>query len=129
MLIKIGNKWLDISTITGLNFEHDASRPRDAAQYALYVVNDKGRCLCGYSHTKELAIKALDEAARKINAAQGFKPADWGETTVMRKLHKERMYCCSHCHGDVPEEGEIMMYEFCPHCGLKIESWKLGTEK
>ena len=69
MLVKIGDRWLDADLVTGLE------RNPCHVGYALIACSYSRSYLCGNYDTKELAAKAMDAAAKRINAAQGFKPA------------------------------------------------------
>lgn len=99
---------------------------RDKKSYALYIYNDGEGCFCGRYDTKEGVIKAMDEAANKINAAQGFKPAAREKTTMKYEEHGDEVvvgvYRCSRCKTVVREEHS--WYKFCPACGREIKEWK-----
>lgn len=73
MLVKIGDEWIDASAVAGLNWVCNIVNGKKT--YSFYIRNDGEGCFCGRYDTKESVIKAMDEAATKINAAQGFKPA------------------------------------------------------
>lgn len=123
MLIKIGNKWVNASNVTGLDWV--CNTVRDKKSYVLSIYNDGEGCFCGRYDTKEGVIKTMDEAAEKINAAQGFKPAT--EKTVMKyEEHGDEavvgVYRCSCCKTVVREEHS--WYKFCPACGREIKEWK-----
>ena len=123
MLIKIANKWVAASAVTGLDWV--CNTVRDKKSYVLYIYNDGRGCFCGRYDTKEGVIKAMDEAAEKINAAQGFKPAT--KKTVMKyEEHGDEavvgVYRCSCCKTVVREEHS--WYKFCPACGREIKEWK-----
>lgn len=118
MLVKIGNKWVDASTVTGLDWVFRTGR--DKKNYALYIYDDGKDCFCGRYNTKEGVIKAMDEAAEKINAAQGYKGK-----VVMRYAgpgngQKYGVFRCSHCRFAVSRPD----YDCCPNCGRKIERWE-----
>lgn len=122
MLIKIANKWVDASTVTGLDWV--CNTVRDKKSYALYIYNDGEGCFCGRYDTKEGVIKAMDEAAEQINAAQGFKPAA-EEKVVMRYAsprngQKYGVFRCSHCRFAVLG----VDYDCCPGCGREIGRWE-----
>lgn len=122
MLVKIGNKWLDASAVKGLSFFYNVSRHIE--RYVLCADVDKDNYLCGYYSTKEGVIKAMDEAAEKINAAQGFKPAT--EKKVVMKYagpgteSKRGVFRCSHCRFTVLG----VDYDCCPGCGREITRWE-----
>ena len=123
MLIKIANKWVNASTVTCLDWV--CNTVRDKKSYVLYIYNDGRDCCCGRYDTKEGVIKAMDEAAEKINAAQGFKPA--AEEKVVMKLEEHsseggfNIYRCSHCKTGLQN---CEWYKFCPACGREIERWE-----
>ena len=122
MLIKIDNKWVDASTVTGLDWVSNTVNGEKS--YGLYIRNDGEDCFCGRYDTKEGVIKAMDEAAEKINAAQGCKPA--AEKTTMKYVeHGDEpsvdVYCCSHCKTGLQAYD---WYKFCPYCGKEIERWE-----
>lgn len=127
MLVKIGNQWVDTSTVTGLTFRYNQFLERYDGNYKLYIHNDKGDFVCGIYENKQEVIKAMDEAAEKINTAQGLKSAK-PKKVMMEKPDKgldRDMYHCSHCNGSVPTDGKILLYKFCPHCGREIEGWTI----
>lgn len=122
MLIKIGNEWVAANTVTGLDWVCNIAC--DKKSYALYIHNDKEDYCCGRYDTKEGVIKAMDEAAEKINAAQGFKPAEEKkavmEYTVSGTESKRGTFRCSHC-------GFVVLgvsAKFCPGCGREITRWE-----
>lgn len=123
MLVKIGNKWVDASTVTGLDWVFRTGR--DKKNYALYIYNDGKDCFCGRYDTKEGVIKAMDEAATKINAAQGCKPATKGEVVMKYVEHGDEpgidVYRCSCCKTGLQAYD---WYKFCPYCGRAIERWE-----
>lgn len=57
MLIKVGERWIDASTITSTYFTYDASR--NGTYYALYVCDTKGCCSCG--HYKAVIRAAVEK--------------------------------------------------------------------
>lgn len=123
MLIKIGNEWIDASAVTGLDWVCNIVNGEKT--YFLYIRNDKEDYCCGRYDTKEGVIKAMDEAATKINAAQVCKPAA-GEKVVMRyEEHGDEavvgVYRCSHCKTGLQAYD---WYKFCPYCGKEIERWE-----
>lgn len=99
--------------------------PRNGTYYALYVCDTKGCCSCGHYKTEKDAIKAMDEAANKINAAQGFKHTAKEKVTMKYVEHNDKtgigVYCCSHCKMRLHVYG---FYNFCPYCGEEIERWE-----
>ena len=124
MLIKIGNEWIDASAVTGLDWV--CNMVNGEKTYFLYIRNDKEDYCCGRYDTKEGVIKAMDEAATKINAAQGCKLAA-GEKVVMKyEEHGDEaivgVYRCSRCKTVIRDEHS--WYKFCPACGLEIERWE-----
>lgn len=125
MLVKIGNKWLDASAVKGLSFFYNVSRHIE--RYVLCADVDKDSYLCGYYDTKEGVIKAMDEAAEKINAAQGCKIAAEGKVVMKYEEHGDEpniisVYRCSRCKTVIREEHS--WYKFCPCCGREIERWE-----
>ena len=93
----------------------------DKKSYALYIRNDKEDYCCGRYDTKEGVIKAMDEAATKINAAQGCKPAE--EKTTMEHMGAggNGAYYCTRCKSYMKV---YKPYKFCPACGREIERWE-----
>lgn len=125
MLIKIGNKWLDASAVKGLSFFYNVSRHIE--RYVLCADVDKDNYLCGHYSTKEGVTKAMDEAAEKINAAQGCKIAAEGKVVMKYEEHGDEpniigVYRCSRCKTVIREEHS--WYKFCPCCGREIERWE-----
>lgn len=124
MLIKIANKWVDVSTVTELDWV--SNNVNGEKIYSLYIRNDGESCFCGRYGTKEGVVKAMDEVAEKINAAQGFKPAAGGKTTMKYEEHGDEaivgVYRCSRCKTVIRDEHS--WYKFCPACGLEIERWE-----
>lgn len=122
MLIKIANKWVAANTVTDLGWV--SSVVNGEKTYSLYIRNDGDDCFCGGYNTEEGVIKAMDEAAEKINAAQGCKPAA-EEKTVMEYTasgteSKRGTFRCSHC-------GFVVLgvsAKFCPGCGRGIVRWE-----
>ena len=125
MLIKIGNEWIDASVVTGLDWV--CNMVNGEKTYFLYIRNDGEDCCCGRYDTKEGVIKAMDEAAEKINAAQGCKPAAGEKTTMKYEEHGDEpniigVYRCSRCKTVIRDE--CSWYKFCPACGREIERWE-----
>lgn len=123
MLIKIGNEWIDASAVTGLDWV--CNMVNGEKTYFLYIRNDKEDYCCGRYDTKEGVIKAMDEAATKINAAQGCKPAVEEKTTMKHMVYNgdegDNIYACSCCKTWMQA---YKWYNFCPFCGREIESWE-----
>lgn len=123
MLIKIANKWVAANTVTDLGWVSNVVNGEKT--YSLYIRNDGDDCFCGEYNTEEGVIKAMDEAAEKINAAQGCKPA--AEEKVVMKLEEHsseggfNIYRCSHCKTGLQD---CEWYKFCPACGREIERWE-----
>lgn len=125
MLIKIGNDWVAANTVTGLDWVCNIAC--DKKSYALYIRNDKEDYCCGRYDTKEGVIKAMDEAATKINAAQGFKSAEEEKVVMKYEEHGDEpdivgVYRCSRCKTVIRDE--CSWYKFCPACGREIERWE-----
>ena len=125
MLIKIGNKWIDASAVTGLDWGCNIANGEKT--YSFYIRDDGEGCFGGRYDTKEGAIKAMDEVATKINAAQGCKPAPGEKTTMKYEEHGDEpniigVYRCSRCKTVIREEHS--WYKFCPACGREIERWE-----
>lgn len=124
MLIKIGDKWVNASNVTGLDWVCGIVCGKKI--YDLYIRNDEEDCCCGRYDTKEGVIKAMDEAAIKINAAQGCKPAAGEKTTMKYEEHGDEaivgVYRCSRCKTVIRDEHS--WYKFCPACGREIERWE-----
>lgn len=87
MLIKIGDKWVDTKLIVDL--EYSRGSVNGSIGYILLARGVRRDYLCGEYETEAEVIKAMDEAAEKINAAQGFKPAA-EEEAVMEYTIKAR---------------------------------------
>lgn len=103
MLIKIGNKWVNANNVTGLDWV--CNMVNGEKTYFLYIRNDGEDCCCGGYNTEEGVIKAMDEAANKINAAQGYKDVERDEekSELMKAAEKIKAYCenrkgCIGCH-------------------------------
>lgn len=124
MLIKIGNKWVDANTVTELSWVSNVVNGEKT--YSLYIRNDGDVFLCGGYNTEEGVIKAMDEAATKINAAQGFKSAEEEKVVMKYEEHGDEaivgVYRCSRCKTVIREEHS--WYKFCPACGREVERWK-----
>lgn len=118
MLIKIGNKWIDASAVTGLDWVCNIANGEKT--YSFYIRDDGEGCFGGRYDTKEGAVKAMDEAATKINAAQGCKPAK--EKTTMEHMFAggNDAYHCARCGNYMKA---YKWYKFCPACGREIEEW------
>lgn len=124
MLIKIGDRWVTANTVTELSWVSNVVNGEKT--YSLYIRNDGDVFLCGGYNTEEGVIKAMDEAATKINAAQGFKSAEEkGKTTMKRIVYNgdegDNMYCCTRCKA---WRSAYNWYKFCPACGREIERWE-----
>lgn len=119
MLIKIANKWVAANTVTDLGWVSNVVNGEKT--YSLYIRNDGDDCFCGGYNTEEGVIKAMDEAAEKINAAQGFKPAE--EKTTMEHMGAggNGAYYCTRCKSYMKV---YKPYKFCPACGREIERWE-----
>lgn len=122
MLVKIGNKWVATNTVTDLDWVFNVVNGEKT--YSLYIRNDGDSCFCGEYETEAEVIKAMDEAAEKINAAQGFKPAAEEkavmEYTASGTESKRGTFRCSHC-------GFVVLgvsAKFCPGCGRGIVRWE-----
>lgn len=123
MLIKVGKRWVDASSVTGLNWDYCGTM-NGKESYALYICRDGKDYVCGKYDTKKGAAKAMDEAAEKINAAQGCKPAAEEkavmEYTASGTESKRGTFRCSHC-------GFVVLgvsAKFCPGCGRGIVRWE-----
>lgn len=125
MLIKIGDKWIDVNLITNLEYSHCKIYQGDFG-YALLVYSNRQVYSCGEYETEESVIKAMDEAAEQINAAQGFKPAAREKTTMKYEEHGDEaivgVYRCSCCKTVIRDEHS--WYKYCPACGREIERWE-----
>lgn len=123
MLVKIGDEWIDASAVTGLNWVCNIVNGEKT--YSLYIRNDGEGWFCGRYDTEEGAIEAMDEAATKINAAQGCKPAEEAKTVMKYVEHGDQpsvdVYRCSHCKTGLQAYD---WYKFCPYCGKEIERWE-----
>lgn len=122
MLIKIDNKWVAANTVTDLGWVSNVVNGEKT--YSLYIRNDGDDYLCGEYETEAEVVKAMDEAAEKINAAQGFKPAAEQkavmEYTASGTESKRGTFRCSHC-------GFVVLgvsAKFCPGCGRGIVRWE-----
>ena len=122
MLIKIGDKWVDAKLIVDL--EYSRGSVNGSIGYILLARDVRRDYLCGEYETEAEVIKAMDEAAEKINAAQGFKPAAEGkvvmEYTASGTESKRGIFRCSHC-------GFVVLgvsAKFCPGCGRGIVRWE-----
>lgn len=71
MLVKIGNKWVAAKLIVDL--ECSRGSVNGSIAYILLARGVGRDYLCGEYETEAEAIKAMDETAEKINAAQAFK--------------------------------------------------------
>lgn len=118
MLVKIGDRWLEADLITGLE------RNPCHVGYALVACSYSRSYLCGNYDTEELAAKAMDAAAKRINAVKGFKPAAEEkavmEYTASGTESKRGTFRCSHC-------GFVVLgvsAKFCPGCGRGIVRWE-----
>lgn len=125
MLIKIGNEWVAANTVTELSWVSNVFNGEKT--YSLYINNNGDDCLCGGYNTEEDVIKAMDEAAEKINAAQGCKFADEGKVVMKYEEYGDEpsiigVYRCSRCKTVIREEHS--WYKFCPACGREIEWWE-----
>lgn len=122
MLVKIGDKWLRADRITCL--ECSRGNVNGIIGYVLLAYSFKREYLCGRYDTEEGAAKAMDEAAEKINAAQGFKPAAEEKAVMEYTASGTESKCgtfrCSHC-------GFVVLgvsAKFCPGCGRGIVRWE-----
>lgn len=126
MLIKVGERWVDASSVTGLSWDYCGTM-NGRESYALYICRDGKDCVCGKYDTKKGAAKAMDEAAEKINAAQGCKIAAEGKVVMKYEEHGDEpniigVYRCSRCKTVIRKEHS--WYKFCPCCGREIERWE-----
>lgn len=122
MLVKIDNKWLRADLITCL--EVSRGSVNGSIGYILLARGVRRDYLCGEYETEAEVVKAMDEAAEKINAAQGFKPAAEQkavmEYTASGTESKRGTFRCSHC-------GFVVLgvsAKFCPGCGRGIVRWE-----
>lgn len=125
MLIKIDNKWVAANTVTDLGWVSNVVNGEKT--YSLYIRNDGDDCFCGEYNTEEGVIKAMDEAASKINAALGCKPAAREKVVMKYEEHGDEpsiigVYRCSRCKTVIREEHS--WYKFCPACGREIKRWE-----
>ncbi len=116
MLIKIGDKWVDANLIVDL--EYSRGSVNGSIGYILLARGNRRDYLCGEYETEAEVIKAMDEAAEKINAAQGCKPAE--EKTTMERMGNNTYYC-ARCKSYMKV---YKPYKFCPACGREIERWE-----
>lgn len=127
MLVKIdkfnkNNTWVNPAHVESI----EVYDTEDDCRIYINMANENGT-LCSTTYTTyEGAVKAIDEIAKKINAAQGFKPAA-GEKVVMKyEEHGDEaivgVYRCSRCKTVIRDE--YSWYKFCPACGRKIERWE-----
>lgn len=126
MLIKIGNEWINPNYIESV----ETWNPRVYERKSYYVdVNMADRdhsYRIATCDTYEEAVETMDEAAEKINAAQGCKPAAGEKTTMKYEEHGDEaivgVYRCSRCKTVIRDEHS--WYKFCPVCGREIERWE-----
>lgn len=118
MLIKIGDKWVDANLIVDL--EYSRGSVNGSIGYILLARDNRRDYLCGEYETEAEVIKAMDEAATKINAAQGCKPAKEKTTTEHMFAGGNDAYHCARCGNYMKA---YKWYKFCPACGREIEEW------
>ena len=123
MLVKIGNKWVEAKLI--MDLECSRGSVNGSIGYILLARGAGRDYLCGEYETEAEVVKAMDEAAEKINAAQGFKHTAKEKVTMKYVEHNDKtgigVYCCSHCKMRLHVYG---FYNFCPYCGEEIERWE-----
>lgn len=127
MLVKIdkfnkNNTWVNPAHVESI----EVYDTEDDCRIYINMANENGT-LCSTTYTSyEEAVKAIDDIAEKINAAQGFKPAPGEKTTMKYEEHGDDaivgVYRCSHCKTVIRDE--CSWYKFCPACGREIERWK-----
>lgn len=125
MLVKIGDKWMDANLVTGLEYSCCNVYQGDFG-YTLLVRDGRRDCLCGDYRTEEDVIKAMDEAAEKLNAAQDVKPAKPnGKVTMKHMVYNgddgDNIYCCTHCKMWMQA---YKWFKYCPNCGGEIKGWE-----
>lgn len=127
MLISIGGEFVDAKTISGLFFSCVPFLEGccHTTRYELYVRNRDGERLCGIYATKEGAVKAMSEAAEKLNAVQGEAAAPKGKVTMKHMAYNsddgDNMYCCARCKMWMQA---YRWYKYCPNCGGEIKRWE-----
>ena len=128
MLVKIdkfnkNNTWVNPAHVESI----EVYDTEDDCRIYINMANENGT-LCSTTYTAyEEAVKAIDDIAEKINAAQGCKPAPGEKTTMKYEEHGDEpniigVYRCSRCKTVIREEHS--WYKFCPACGREIERWE-----
>lgn len=125
MLVKIdkfnkNNTWVNPAHVESI----EVYDTEDDCRIYINMGNENGT-LCSTTYTAyEEAVKAIDDIAEKINAAQGFKPAAEEkavmEYTASGTESKRGTFRCSHC-------GFVVLgviAKFCPGCGRGIMRWE-----
>lgn len=122
MLVKIGNKWVEAKLI--MDLECSRGSVNGSIGYILLARGAGRDYLCGEYETEAEVIKAMDEAAEKINAAQGHKPAVEEKTTMKHMVYNgdegDNIYACSCCKTWMQA---YRWYKYCPNCGGEIKGW------
>lgn len=123
MLISISGEFA--KTVTGFSFCRAPffDGERGGEHYEVYVHTCEGERLCGTYATKEGAVKAIKEAAEKLNAAQGEPPAPKEKVTMKHMEYDgddNNMYFCTRCNMWMQA---YRWYKYCPNCGGEIKGW------
>lgn len=127
MLIKIGNEWINPNYIKSVETWNPRVYERESYYVDVNMADRDNSYRIATCDTYEEAVKTMDEAAEKINAAQGYKLAEEEKVVMKHEEHGDEpdivgVYRCSHCKTVIRDE--CSWYKFCPACGREIERWK-----